>query len=63
MTLDENEKEALSIVANALQSVMLLAGQLRLSLGQLNATTAAEIEAAAVRAVRAVKRLQRGDKS
>lgn len=60
--MNEDLKETIDQIANSLQTVTLLSTRLRRDLGE-SAQHAIELEAAADKAVRAVKRLQPRDKS
>ena len=60
--MDDNIKDTIDQLANSLQTVALLSTRLRRELGE-NAQHAVELEAAADKAVRAIKRLQPPDKS
>jgi prefoldin subunit 5 len=57
LTMDENMKEAISQLANSLQMIDDLSTRLRQSLSD-SAQHAVDLEGAADRAVRAMKRLQ-----
>lgn len=60
--MDDDIKDTIDQLANSLQTVALLSTRLRRELGE-NAQHAVELEAAAEKAVRAIKRLQPPDKS
>lgn len=60
--MDDDIKDTIDQLANSLQTVVLLSTRLRRELGE-NAQHAVELEAAAEKAVRAIKRLQPPDKS
>ena len=60
--VDDDIKATIDELANSLQTVALLSTQLRRQLGE-SAQEAVTLEAAADRAVRAIKRLQRSDET
>lgn len=57
LTMDDDLKDAIDEIANSLQTVSLLSTRLRQDLGE-SAQHAIDLEAAASRAVRVMKRLQ-----
>ena len=61
LTIDDDMKETISEIANALQTVDLLSTRLRQNLEE-SSQQAVDLESAAFRAVRAMKRLQPREK-
>ena len=60
--MNEDVKTAIDEIANSLQVINLLSTRLRRDLGE-SAQHAVDLEGAAARAVRAIKRLQPNDKN
>lgn len=60
--MNANEKHAIDEIANALQTINLLSTRLRQTLGE-TAHEAVDLEGAAARAIRAMKRLQPKNKN